>query len=292
MPFTGSDPEQLDRLAQQLTDRAEDLDSIRGQLGLALHHGPWVGPDAERMRGEWDSSCVRILLNSADALRQAAVGARENAAQQRQVSDTDGGSGAVTFSGVAAGVMGAGAVGAAAVAGASGDGETDENGNPLEPVEQILAGKDFDEGIFAAITKSTFEEATDGIPVLGEVAEKLPWVGLGVSSFSLGYDLADKNWDGATSDMIGVGLAAAMILCPEVMVPLAIGAGVVAGLDLVFGKDAVGHAVLSVGKSFIDDVTHPFENPLSTVESFAVNPVGAAVATGVGEATKLFKKIF
>jgi len=88
MSFFGMIVEEVEQLAAQMTQRAEEITQLMGHLTSQLESTSWVGPDRENFHGEWHSSHIPALQNVANALGQAASKAHMNAQQQREASAT------------------------------------------------------------------------------------------------------------------------------------------------------------------------------------------------------------
>jgi uncharacterized protein YukE len=91
----GADVAQLRSLSDQLARSAEQLDQIRSALTAQITTSTaWVGPDAERFRGEWTGQHRAVMDRCAAALREGATSLRRNAQEQETASAVDGGVGA------------------------------------------------------------------------------------------------------------------------------------------------------------------------------------------------------
>ncbi|SEQ81610.1 hypothetical protein SAMN05444745_111108 [Arthrobacter sp. OV608] len=91
MTMYGADVAELRSLAAQFDRAADQLDEHRTFLGNAVQHSPWLGPDAERFRGQWDSEHNARVATAARLLRDTAATVRRNADEQERVSAVDGG---------------------------------------------------------------------------------------------------------------------------------------------------------------------------------------------------------
>ena len=291
MVFIGSDPDQLENLAKQLTANADRLDEIRNMIGGQLHHGPWFGPDADRMCHEWDVVHVRAMLTCGEALREVGATARSNAAAQRDVS-SDGG-----------GVMSGAAPESAAE-------------KAIEYFEAGLHGvRRSGDKIDKYLLHVNLEDVARAIPHVGETLahalRAVPFLTTALDGYDLFGDVRKGDVNAAAFDtaMLGIdGTALAFVaigaLCPPselVIAPAAIAtveiAGAVGGVISAIpgGKDFVGGMMLAPARSAVDNFTHPFQNPLEIGESVIENPVTAPIVIGagvMGEGVKLFKKIF
>lgn len=88
MAIWGADIEEVRQLSSQLNSKAGDIESILGALTNALAGTQWVGPDATQFRNEWSGAHTSALRNVANALRDAASKAQQNAAAQEQASNS------------------------------------------------------------------------------------------------------------------------------------------------------------------------------------------------------------
>ncbi len=53
--FTGMDIAGVRQLAQQMTQKADEIQQITTQLTQALNGAQWVGPDREKFVSDWQS---------------------------------------------------------------------------------------------------------------------------------------------------------------------------------------------------------------------------------------------
>ena len=90
--FFGADVEQLRQLSRSLAQHAEELQSIRARLGSRVEAVSWLGPDADRFRGDWNERLAVSLSAAARALNEASNQAETNARQQEQASGSAAGS--------------------------------------------------------------------------------------------------------------------------------------------------------------------------------------------------------
>jgi uncharacterized protein YukE len=91
MTMYGADIATLRSLAAQLDRAADQLDGHRTFLGNAIQQSAWLGPDADRFRGEWQGQLSTRVAASARLLRETAATVRQNADQQERASAVDGG---------------------------------------------------------------------------------------------------------------------------------------------------------------------------------------------------------
>jgi hypothetical protein len=91
--MVGADPEQLDTLGNQMSTSADRLDSIRGEISALLSHSHWDGPDADDFRNLWHHRLSALMSAAAHATRDGAHTLHTNATQQREASSADGGMG-------------------------------------------------------------------------------------------------------------------------------------------------------------------------------------------------------
>lgn len=88
MAQLGADVEQLDQMSRRFRENAEQLRAMTRQLGSQVHAAWWQGADADRFRGEWDSTYSSQLENVAVQLENTAQSVSQQAAQQRQASSS------------------------------------------------------------------------------------------------------------------------------------------------------------------------------------------------------------
>lgn len=91
MTMYGADVAALRSLAAQLDRAADQLEDHRTFLGNAVQHSSWLGPDAERFRGQWEGEHNARVAASARLLRDTATTVRRNADDQERASAVDGG---------------------------------------------------------------------------------------------------------------------------------------------------------------------------------------------------------
>ncbi|GIG57795.1 hypothetical protein Lfu02_21670 [Longispora fulva] len=276
----GADPTQLENLGQQMRTSAGRLDSIRSEVGLALGHSHWDGPDADQFRGQWAYQLSGLLHTAALATAEAGKVLVGNAHQQIDASADSGGSAEGRH--------------------AAGRNEEHAEGESEDLVEKILGvaqglmlaarGIDLAPLIPNAIDTlrklpgalrdgTLLRDALKGGELVGaaRVAERLNpamlVVGAGIDGFDFGYNLA-KDPDSAATWKAGADIAfdiaeAATLEFP----PLAVGIGIVHfGYDIAemvhpgIAK-AVGHAYIDTAKSIGDVAVGAVETGLHGLES-------------------------
>jgi uncharacterized protein YukE len=84
--FLGMDVPAVRNLATQLSAKADEIESIMSALTSQLHSVQWMGSDADTFRNDWQSVHRVQLTAVAQALRDAATRANNNATQQEQAS--------------------------------------------------------------------------------------------------------------------------------------------------------------------------------------------------------------
>jgi uncharacterized protein YukE len=84
--FLGMDASQVRSLASQFASDAEEIQRIAESLTAGLEKVFWVGSDAASFRSDWHGSHRAQLIAIANALRDAATCANNNATQQEQAS--------------------------------------------------------------------------------------------------------------------------------------------------------------------------------------------------------------
>jgi uncharacterized protein YukE len=72
--------------AQQLVAKAEEIENAKNALTSLVHTVNWVGHDAARFIGEWESSHAPLVQSVVEALRAASTDALTNAAAQEAAS--------------------------------------------------------------------------------------------------------------------------------------------------------------------------------------------------------------
>jgi uncharacterized protein YukE len=86
MAMVGADVEQLNQLAAQLGNKANDIQNVITQLTTAINSVEWKGNDATRFRSEWEGQYVGQLKAVVSALQTASQNAKRNAQEQQQAS--------------------------------------------------------------------------------------------------------------------------------------------------------------------------------------------------------------
>jgi uncharacterized protein YukE len=86
MAMLGMDVDAVRTFANQLTSKAEEIESIVNALTSQLDSVQWLGTDANGFRNDWSSTHRPQLQTVANALRDAATVANHNATQQEQTS--------------------------------------------------------------------------------------------------------------------------------------------------------------------------------------------------------------
>lgn len=84
--FLGMDPQEVRSLATQLSHDADEIERIANALTGQLGSVQWVGSDATNFRDDWNGTHRAQLNTVANALRDAASRANNNASQQEQAS--------------------------------------------------------------------------------------------------------------------------------------------------------------------------------------------------------------
>ena len=87
MAVWGLDVQQVRQLSTQLNQKAGDIDSILSTLTNALNGTQWEGPDANQFPNGWSGQYTSSLRQVAQALRDAASKATQNANAQEQTSN-------------------------------------------------------------------------------------------------------------------------------------------------------------------------------------------------------------
>jgi uncharacterized protein YukE len=75
------------QMAQQLNQKADEIQNIMNQLTQVLNGTQWVGPDRERFLQDWQSQHCAALQRVISGLQDASQRATQNAAQQEQASN-------------------------------------------------------------------------------------------------------------------------------------------------------------------------------------------------------------
>jgi uncharacterized protein YukE len=82
----GLDVEAVRTLGAQLDREAETIETLLKNLSTTLLNTPWSGPDSVQFRNAWDQQHSTQLRNVAQALRDTAGLARQNAQEQENIS--------------------------------------------------------------------------------------------------------------------------------------------------------------------------------------------------------------
>jgi uncharacterized protein YukE len=85
--FTGMDIPGVRTLATQMKAKADEIEGIQRELTSKLQGTQWVGPDRQQFEGDWNGQYSNSLRQVAQALRDAAQRAEQNATQQEQASN-------------------------------------------------------------------------------------------------------------------------------------------------------------------------------------------------------------
>lgn len=82
----GMNPDEVERLGQVLQERAGELEAIVARLESLVHSTTWMGPDANEFKGPWWDGHKNQLRQIAQQLHGFGQSAKNNAAEQRQIS--------------------------------------------------------------------------------------------------------------------------------------------------------------------------------------------------------------
>lgn len=82
----GMNPDEVERLGHTLQERASELESIVARLESLVHSTTWVGSDANEFKGPWWDGHKTQLRQIAQQLNGFGQAAKNNAAEQRQIS--------------------------------------------------------------------------------------------------------------------------------------------------------------------------------------------------------------
>ena len=88
MAQLGADVEQLDLLSRKFDEEAQKIEATISVINAQVQSTWWQGADAERFRNEWQTADTSALRQVVQRLQAAATDCRNQAAQQRQVSQT------------------------------------------------------------------------------------------------------------------------------------------------------------------------------------------------------------
>lgn len=86
MALWGLDVQQVRQLSSQLNQKAGEIENVLSTLTTALNNTQWEGPDATSFRSEWSGQHTSALRQVANALRDAATKATQNANSQESTS--------------------------------------------------------------------------------------------------------------------------------------------------------------------------------------------------------------
>ncbi len=84
--FLGQIPEEVDALAQEFGNRADEIDTIISAITAKLGSTTWTGPDRDRFEADWNGQLSTSLRAVGGTLRDAQAIAKSNAEQQRTAS--------------------------------------------------------------------------------------------------------------------------------------------------------------------------------------------------------------
>lgn len=84
----GSDPDELDKLAERVGTVAQNIKTLRETLHPRIANAPWSGPDAEEFRQAWSTQHRRAFDGTVEFLINSQTTLRRNAGEQRKVSAT------------------------------------------------------------------------------------------------------------------------------------------------------------------------------------------------------------
>jgi hypothetical protein len=86
MAIKGMDVDAGKTAAQQVTQCAQDLEALNGRATQCVEGFEWIGPDAERVRGSWQSDYRTRLAQVTQALQEFAQVINTQAQEQEQTS--------------------------------------------------------------------------------------------------------------------------------------------------------------------------------------------------------------
>jgi uncharacterized protein YukE len=114
MTTTGMNVAEVQRLADQLRQGAEQLRSLVSTVDGRVTHSSWLGQDADEFKNEWWPGHRQRILEAADRVQGLGQSASNNASAQEQASSSGGAAGAAVLGhGASAGVALGAAVAAA-----------------------------------------------------------------------------------------------------------------------------------------------------------------------------------
>ena len=88
MAQLGADVEQLEMLSRKFDEESQKIEATISVIGSQIASTWWQGADADRFRGEWEGTDTVALRNVIQRLQAAATDCRNQATQQRNVSQT------------------------------------------------------------------------------------------------------------------------------------------------------------------------------------------------------------
>lgn len=88
--MVGADPQELERVAAELSKAATTVGTIQRSLTVRIHPAPWRGPAADRFRNQWDGEFRRSFAEATSFLESAGQHLRVQADEQRRVSGVRG----------------------------------------------------------------------------------------------------------------------------------------------------------------------------------------------------------
>lgn len=158
MVMVGASPEDLDALAKQMGQAADDLtQQVRVPLRQMVSYSPWSGSDSSRFRQDWATTLEPQLTRVASALQTAEQSLHRNAQEQRDASSGSGSGGSSSGGSAGGGFVGGGG------GGVGGGGWTDS----ADPSDATTSGG-FSISDFA-------KKLTDTGTAAGEAAVGLTW---------------------------------------------------------------------------------------------------------------------
>lgn len=86
MAQLGADVEQLDMLSRRFDEEAQKIEATISTITSQIGSTWWQGGDAERFRNQWESADTSTLRQVVQRLQAAGNDCRNQANQQRQVS--------------------------------------------------------------------------------------------------------------------------------------------------------------------------------------------------------------
>ncbi len=86
MGMVGADVDHLRTLARQLTQAADRLEGMTGEVNGRLSSAPWHGQDAMQFRSQWQGESVVLVRAVVNALRAAGAEIERNANEQELAS--------------------------------------------------------------------------------------------------------------------------------------------------------------------------------------------------------------